>query len=105
MTYICKICGSTSKYYDKVSRKIRIENREIRMVVIERYKCPVCKSIHRNLPKNVFPYKQYDARIIIGVLSGEITSDVLTYEDYPCEKTMIRWKSIGSELKKLIDIT
>lgn len=67
MNYICESCGSDLKYYDKVSRMVRTKNRKASIITIKRFKCPVCNCIHRNLPNNIFPYKQYDARIITGV--------------------------------------
>ena len=90
MNYICESCGSDLKYYDKVSRMVRTKNRKASIITVKRFKCPVCNCIHRNLPNNIFPYKQYDARIITGVIEGKITSDMIDYEDYPCEMTMTR---------------
>lgn len=39
----------------------------------------------------VFPYKQYEAELISGVVEGLITAETLGFEDYPCESTMKRW--------------
>ena len=47
--------------------------------------------LHRELPEELFPYKQYESEVIRGVLEGLITCETLGYEDYPCEVTMIRW--------------
>ena len=74
MNYICESCGSDLKYYDKVSRMVRTKNRKASIITVKRFKCPVCNCIHRNLPNNIFPYKQYDARIITGVIEGKITT-------------------------------
>lgn len=95
MNYICESCGSDLKYYDKVSRMVRTKNRKASIITIKRFKCPVCNCIHRNLPNNIFPYKQYNARIITGVIEGKITSDMIDYEDYPCEMTMTRWRTLN----------
>lgn len=81
--------------YDKVSRMVRTKNRKASIITVKRFKCPVCNCIHRNLPNNIFPYKQYDARIITGVIEGKITSDMIDYEDYPCEMTMTRWRTLN----------
>lgn len=94
MNYICESCGSYLKYYDKVSRMVRTKNRKASIITVKRFKCPVCNCIHRNLPNNIFPYKQYDARIITGVIEGKITSDMIDYEDYPCEMTMTKDKNL-----------
>ena len=64
-THTCLECGAVLKHFDFVSRSV--------------------------LPDEFFPYKQYSAEIINGVLDGSITSDTLEYEDYPCEATMHRW--------------
>ncbi|MEG1523888.1 MAG: DUF6431 domain-containing protein [Clostridia bacterium] len=90
---VCPNCGGSLKYYDKVQRIIRTENRGSNRVVLRRLRCSKCGSIHRELPKSIFPYKQYEAEIILGVLSGSITAGTLGYEDYPCEMTMIRWRT------------
>jgi hypothetical protein len=44
------------------------------------------------LPDYLFPYKQYEREVIIGVMDGYITPETIGYEDYPCEMTMKRWK-------------
>lgn len=90
---ICSSCGSHLKYYDKVPRIIRTKGGRARFIEIPRYRCDICGSIHRHLPDNLFPYKQYDAEIIEGVVDGIITNDTLGYEDYPCDATMIRWRT------------
>jgi hypothetical protein len=50
-----------------------------------------CGALHRELPEELLPYKQYEAEVIIGVLEGLITCETLGFEDYPCEMTMSRW--------------
>lgn len=93
MEHICKSCGVQMKYYDSVPRVVRTNNRKTSIVCIKRFRCPVCNSIHRNLPDYIFPYKQYEARIITGVIKGTITSNMIEYEDYPCDMTMSRWRT------------
>lgn len=88
----CPICGGELKYYDLVKRIVRTKNGFARKVIIRRLKCRKCGKVHRELPDFLFPYKQYDADIIKGVIEGLITSETLGYEDYPCEMTMKRWK-------------
>lgn len=95
---ICSICGKPLKYYDSVSRVVRTKARQTRWIKIPRYRCQTCGRIHRNLPDYIFPYKQYEAELIVGVLDGLITSDTIGYEDYPCEMTMLRWKALKSQL-------
>lgn len=87
----CPSCGGYLRYYDKVKRMVRIEGGCKRYIKIRRMKCTSCRKLHRELPNHVLPYKQYTYEIIMGVLNGHITSDILGYEDYPCEMTMFRW--------------
>lgn len=89
----CASCGGNIKYYDKVPRIVRSNDGVATWVYIERFRCCRCGEIHRKLPSNLLPYKQYDAKIIKGVLEGFITCETIGYEDYPCEMTMIRWKA------------
>lgn len=90
---ICPDCGGVLKHYDSVQRVVRTKRRGTKRVKIRRMRCPACGKLHRELPDDILPHKQYEAEIINGVLEGLITSDTLGYEDYPCEMTMIRWKS------------
>lgn len=88
---VCPLCGGELRYYDNVARIIRTKRRITTYIEIRRFKCKNCKKVHRELPDNVVPYKQYEKEIIIGVKEGLITSDTMGYEDYPCEATMFRW--------------
>lgn len=90
---ICSDCGISLKYYDTVSRIIRTKERNTNYIKVQRFKCPECGSIHRNLPDYIYPYKQYEAEIIDGVIEGLITCNTIGFEDYPCEMTMYRWKN------------
>lgn len=89
----CPECQGTLKYYDNANRVLRTKGRVTNNIKIRRLRCSNCGKIHRELPDYIFPYKQYEAEIIRGVLEGFITSETIGYEDYPCEMTMIRWKS------------
>ena len=82
----CPKCGGQLKYYDSVKRIVRT-------------KYGVKNKVE--LPDFIFPYKQYEAEIIIGVLEGLITCEMLGFEDYPCEMTMIRWRLSPPELFSL----
>lgn len=90
---ICPACGGALHYYDKVKRIIREKKRRTYNVSLRRLQCADCGRTHRELPCYIFPYKQYDAEIIMGVLNGFITCETLGFEDYPCEITMQRWRS------------
>ena len=87
----CPDCGGDLKHYDHVRRIVRAKGGVKRWIKIPRFKCVICKGIHRRLPDHIFPYKHYDGEIIQGVLDGSITVDTLGFEDYPCEAPMARW--------------
>lgn len=89
----CPICGGNLKYYDTVRRIVRTKARLTRKTYIRRFACQMCGHIHRELPNYIFPYKHYDAEVIVGVVEGLITSSTLGFEDYPCEMTMKRWRT------------
>ena len=95
---LCPKCGGELKYYDSVKRIVRTKRRKTIRIFIRRLRCTICGSIHRELPELLFPYKEDEAEVIIGVLEGLITSDVLGFEDYPCELTMEVWKSQETQL-------
>lgn len=94
----CPKCGGALKYYDQVQRIVRTKNRKTRRFPMRRFRCQECKALHRELPKLIFPYKQYEAEIILGVLEGLITCETLGFEDYPCEMTMTRWMAQEQQL-------
>lgn len=88
---LCPVCGGDLKLYDHVMRIIRMKKGRKDYVYLRRMKCQNCGRIHRELPRHLLPYIQYDKTIVAGVLNGWITPDELEYEDYPCEMTMLRW--------------
>ena len=88
---ICPKCGGELKYYDSVNRLVRTKYSRKHKLKIRRFRCYKCKTMHRELPDFIFPHKQYEADIIIGVWEGLITCETLGFEDYPCEMTMLRW--------------
>lgn len=90
---ICPICGGRLSHYDTVCRTIKGKNSNKLRIKIKRMRCKKCNTIHRELPENAIPYKQYDINIIEGVIEGLITSDTMGFEDYPCEQTMKRWRN------------
>ena len=95
---VCPLCGGPLKYYDSVKRIVRTKGRATKWIKIRRMKCEKCNHVHRELPKFIFPYKQYEMEMILGVLEGFITPNTYGYEDYPCEMTMLRWTAQKSQL-------
>lgn len=94
----CPKCGGELKYYDSVLRLVRTKGRETVRVPMRRFRCAKCGAVHRELSGLLFPYKQYEAEIILGVLDGIITCETLGFEDFPCEMTMLRWISQKAQL-------
>lgn len=88
----CVKCGGETIRYGSASRIVRTKNRKTEKIRVQRFKCKVCGMIFRDLPENVVRFKQYERDVIEGVTEGLIDSDVLGFEDYPCEMTMRRWK-------------
>ena len=88
----CPSCMGSLRYYDSVPRLVRSKNRETKHVKIRRLKCTYCNKIHRELPDDILPFKQYEREVIKGVIEGLISSETLGFEDYPCEITMKRWQ-------------
>lgn len=88
---VCPKCGGQLRFFDNVKRIVRTKARMTEWIVIRRLRCDVCGTLHRELPEELYPYKQYEAEVIIGVLEGLITCETLGFEDYPCEMTMARW--------------
>ena len=66
----CPKCGGDLKYYDRVTRIVRTKGRKTWKIPMRRLQCTRCGSVHRELPELIFPYKQYEAEVIIGVLEG-----------------------------------
>ena len=63
----CPDCKEKLKRYDTVKRIVRGKDHSKKLVAIERYKCPKCKTIHRDLPEYLYPFKHYESDIIDGV--------------------------------------
>lgn len=95
---ICPKCGGELKYYGMVPRIVRTKNRATSWVKIRRLRCGKCGAFHREIPEFIFPFKQYEAEVIVGVLEGLITYETIGFEDYPCEGTMEYWKAHESQL-------
>lgn len=91
----CQECGGVLKYYDRVKRVVRGKRGQKRVVKLRRFSCECCGRMHRELTKDILPFKQYEAEIIQGVIEHLITSSTIGFEDYPCEMTMSRWLKLA----------
>lgn len=95
---ICPKCGGRLRYYDTVKRIVRTKGRKSWKIPMRRLRCTRCGALHREMSELIFPYKQYEAEVIIGVVEGLITCETLGFEDYPCELTMGRWTAQKQQL-------
>ncbi len=95
---VCPKCGGELRHYDTVDRIVRTKARRTEWIKLRRLRCVKCRTLHRVLPDTLFPYKQYEAEVIRGVLEGLITCETIGFEDYPCEMTMNRWKAQKEQL-------
>lgn len=88
---MCPACGGTVIKYGQVKRIVRGENGSCSWIKVQRFQCHSCDNTYRKLPETLLPYKHYEAKIILGFISGELTSFEFDYEDYPCESTIRYW--------------
>lgn len=79
---LCPKCGGQTKYYDYVIRTVKIPDGKKIKMLLSRVKCVECKSVHRVIPEDLIPYKQYSKQVV------ESTEE---YLDYPSESTVKRW--------------
>ena len=92
-TPVCPHCGGELVYRDTCSRHYKLGGGKRVWFRIRRLKCPHCNVLHRELPDVLAPFKHYRLDIIMGMLDGSLTTDDLKYENYPCEKTVERWRA------------
>ena len=90
------------KYRDTRLRHIRREGGVKLWGRIRRLFCKNCHRLHNELPTNLSPHKHYEVEVIEGVVDGVITQDDLESEDYPCARTMERWKLWIPSLPRMI---
>lgn len=88
---VCPVCGGELRYLETVQRIVRTDFGRSHWIDVERVICMDCGRKHRVTPNTMLPYKQYEAKIINGFISGEYSSFDLEFEDYPCENTIKLW--------------
>ena len=81
------------RHRDYAPRIVKFAGGVILRGKVERRYCPECRIVRRRLTNDLYPYIHYSGYIVDDVLSGRVTPDTIGYEDYPCEMTMMRWKS------------
>lgn len=100
---VCPICGRTLRYRDRRRRVQRWYNGGKRYIIVRRLKCSSCRRMHTELPDILTPYKHYGTEIIENVVDEVSTPDDISTEDYPCIRTMERWRKWIRENRTQID--
>lgn len=95
---ICPDCGGKIFWFDSCKRVCRRGYGRKDILKVSRFKCENCGRIHRETPKNMMPFKQYDKRIIEGFLSGQLSTCSDAFEDYPTDLTVRIWKRMKNSL-------
>lgn len=96
MIFSCPKCkGENCRRYGTARRIVRTKYRESEWIRVQRWQCKTCGYVWRDLPEEVVRFKQYEKEMIDGVQEGLIGSDILGFEEYPCEMTMRRWRRIN----------
>ncbi|MGN1376890.1 MAG: DUF6431 domain-containing protein [Dorea sp.] len=90
-THVCPKCSGMMHYRDSRKRIFKREGGRKDHLIIRRFYCEQCQSLHNELPDCVAPYKHYETELISGVIDGVVTSGDQDSEDLPCEKTISRW--------------
>ena len=85
----CPFCGGDLKYRDSVFRNLKDLASEVTRYLIRRLLCLECRSLHRELPDIIQPYKHYGSAVIQAIIdNGE--------EALSCaadNSTIVRWKT------------
>ena len=89
----CNVCGQQMKYYDSVKRIRKKAYGQKEWTLVPRYYCPHCSTVHRVLPFYLLPFKHYERVIIEGLMDKQLSTNMTEYEDYPCDSTIIKWRS------------
>lgn len=98
---VCPKCGGHLRFFDTVKRIVRTKARVTEWIVIRRLRCTICGSLHRELPEELFPYKQYEAEVIIGVLEG-LTIGTLVIVGAVSTAGAALWTNVLNDKLKLV---
>ena len=100
---VCPCCGGKLFLRDHRRRHGKTYQGEVVTFLIPRLKCSRCKRLHNALPDCLVPHKHSVSEVIENVIDEVSTSEDETTEDYPCERTMERWKKWFSQNKIHMD--
>lgn len=89
---VCPHCGQTLRYRDRRTRIWKWYGGVRRTIQVRRMRCTRCDRLHTELPDILTPNRHYGSEVIENVVDEVSTPEDLSTENYPCEKTMQRWK-------------
>ena len=89
----CPYDGGELVYRDSVFRNVKNLYSENACFKLRRLWCLICKTLHRELPDSIQPYRHYGADVIQTVLDGGEKADGCCADD----STIRRWKSEFAE--------
>lgn len=89
---LCPVCASCLKYRDSRDRIVKKHGGKTIRISIRRLKCDICRRFHNELPNILVPHKHYSSEVIEDTIDEASTPEDSATEDYPCEKTIQRWK-------------
>jgi hypothetical protein len=85
----CPLCNGDLKYRDSVFRNLKDLASEVMRLLLRRLLCLTCKTLHRELPDIVQPYKHYSSDVIQAVIDEEEETSQCAADN----ATIKRWKT------------
>jgi len=90
---VCPYDSGTLVYRDSVYRKLKDKYSEASRYLLRRLRCQICKTLHRELPDLMQPYRHYESSVIQAVLDGGDEAGECCADN----RTIGRWKSEFAE--------
>ena len=91
---VCSDCGGELCLFGSCKRIVRLGYGKKDILSVKRLRCMDCRKVHREVPRNMLPYKQYRKDIVEGFRSGRLSTCSDAFEDYPCDATIRLWNRI-----------
>ena len=66
----CPLCEGFLKYRDAINRDVTDRFGEVWHFRLRRLRCMLCKTLHREIPDIIQPFKHYSSDVIQCVLDG-----------------------------------
>ena len=71
-TPLCPQCGYVMSGYDKRRRSVICDDGRKDIYLLRRLHCPLCQSLHLEIPDCIQPQKHYAADIIADTIAGAV---------------------------------